>query len=214
MQLYEQSQSNQNMIFFEGLFSWRTFQWRIFFQGWFCLGELFSWKVSSVGFILRNVLLKPGRFGIYFKNFDKLSIKNLKEAYIGIQVRKTPIWDQVKRPPPKLWVEGGKYKLKDRARSFSWGPKPKPGFSGKDLRLRNTNTQINIHFYFKKHGEVIWDRFVQFLLKYMVKLNAIKDVNYLKLMTPSWITNMFFANTNISLLFRVFNNFVNISKTI
>lgn len=185
-----------------------------FFQGWFCLGELFSWKVSSVSFILRNVLLKPGRFGIYFKNFDKLSIKNLKEAYIGIHVRETPIWDQVTRPPPKIWVEGGKYKLKDRAGSFSWGPKPRPGFSGKDLRLRNTNIQINIHFYFKKHGEVIWDRFVQFLLKYMVKLNAIKDVNYLKLMTPSWITNMFFANTNISLLFTVFNNFVNISKTI
>lgn len=90
-----------------------------FFQGWFCLGELFSWKVSSVSFILRNVLLKPGRFGIYFKNFDKISIKNLKETYIGIHVRETPIWDQVTRPPPKIWVEGGKYKLKDRAGSFS-----------------------------------------------------------------------------------------------
>ena len=214
MQLYEQSQSNQNMIFFWRTFFMTDFSMADFFQGWFCLGELFSWKVSSVSFILRNVLLKPGRFGIYFKNFDKLSIKNLKETYIGIHVRETPIWDQVTRPPPKIWVEGGKYKLKDRAGSFSWGPKPRPGFSGKDLRLRNTNIQINIHFYFKKHGEVIWDRLVQFLLKYMVKLNAIKDVNYLKLMTPSWITNMFFANTNISLLFRVFNNFVNISKTI
>ena len=79
MQHYEQSQLNQNMIIdiFLRTFFMTNFSMADFFQGWFCLGEHFSRKQSWVGFALRNFLLKPGRFGIYFKNFAKLSIKNL-----------------------------------------------------------------------------------------------------------------------------------------